>query len=117
MMLFSQTFMETEYTWLRMHVLQRMCPGRKSFESLPEVLRWYDELYSITQQEPESKESWRSMDEDAQQAVREGPFSHLDFGVGELVKTTNRIIKVLPGHPLNSFICSHRDHVMSVWIV
>ena len=36
------------------------------------------------------------MDDEGQKEFREGPFSHLPFGGGELVRTAARIIKVSP---------------------
>lgn len=51
-------------------------------------------IHSITQREAEAKETWREMDEIRQQAFREGPFSKLPFGGGDLVRTAERVIKV-----------------------
>lgn len=49
---------------------------------------------SISQREPEAPETWHAMDEHKQDEVRNGPFSHWDFGAGELIKTAEKIIKV-----------------------
>ncbi|KAF7333483.1 FAD/NAD(P)-binding domain-containing protein [Mycena venus] len=49
--------------------------------------------WALTQREPETKETWRAMDETAQDAFRNGPFSQLPFGAGELVKNAEKITK------------------------
>ncbi|KAM5543302.1 hypothetical protein V8D89_003176 [Ganoderma adspersum] len=49
--------------------------------------------WAITQREGEAKETWRAMDEERQKEFREGPFSRLPFGGGELVRTAARVIK------------------------
>ncbi|KAI0692348.1 FAD/NAD(P)-binding domain-containing protein [Cerioporus squamosus] len=49
--------------------------------------------WAITQREAEEKETWRDMDEARQKAFKEGPFSKLPFGGGELVRTADKIIK------------------------
>ncbi|KAI0769639.1 FAD/NAD-P-binding domain-containing protein, partial [Trametes elegans] len=49
--------------------------------------------WAITTQEPEAKESWRAMDEAAQETFRTGPFSKWPFGVGQLVETGTKIVK------------------------
>ncbi|KAJ7268677.1 FAD/NAD(P)-binding domain-containing protein [Mycena haematopus] len=49
--------------------------------------------WALTQREPETKETWRAMDEAAQDAVRSGPFSQLPFGVGDLVRNAEKITK------------------------
>ncbi|KAJ7641765.1 hypothetical protein FB45DRAFT_826036 [Roridomyces roridus] len=49
--------------------------------------------WAITQREPETRETWRAMDEAAQDAMRSGPFSKLPFGAGELVKGAVKITK------------------------
>ncbi|KAJ7226755.1 hypothetical protein GGX14DRAFT_692993 [Mycena pura] len=49
--------------------------------------------WAITQREPETKETWRAMDEAAQEAVRNGPFSQFPFGAGDLVNKAQKIIK------------------------
>ncbi|KAF8198170.1 FAD/NAD(P)-binding domain-containing protein [Mycena galopus ATCC 62051] len=49
--------------------------------------------WAITQREPETKETWRAMDEAAQDAVRSGPFSQLPFGAGDLVRNAEKITK------------------------
>ncbi|KAJ7230218.1 hypothetical protein GGX14DRAFT_2733, partial [Mycena pura] len=50
-------------------------------------------IWALTQREPETKETWRAMDEVAQKAVRNGPFSQLPFGVGDLVNKAQNITK------------------------
>ncbi|KAJ7842823.1 hypothetical protein B0H14DRAFT_2779943 [Mycena olivaceomarginata] len=54
-----------------------------------------DNTYSwaLTRREAETKETWRAMDEDAQDAVRNGSFSQLPFGVGYLVQNAQKITK------------------------
>ncbi|RDX45672.1 FAD/NAD(P)-binding domain-containing protein [Lentinus brumalis] len=49
--------------------------------------------WAITQREAEAKETWRGMDEARQKEFKEGPFSKLPFGGGELIRTAERIIK------------------------
>ncbi|KAJ7722658.1 FAD/NAD(P)-binding domain-containing protein [Mycena maculata] len=49
--------------------------------------------WALTQREPETKETWRAMDAAAQDAVRNGPFSHLPFGVDCLMENAERITK------------------------
>ncbi|RPD54084.1 FAD/NAD(P)-binding domain-containing protein [Lentinus tigrinus ALCF2SS1-6] len=49
--------------------------------------------WAITQREAEEKETWRDMDEAKEKEFKEGPFSKLPFGGGELVRTADRIIK------------------------
>ncbi|KAI9066575.1 FAD/NAD-P-binding domain-containing protein [Trametes sanguinea] len=73
----------------------------------PRIVNWYDNgahmiaypvndhltSWAITTQEVESKETWRAMDEDAQQKIRDGPFSQWPYGAGKLVKSGTNIIK------------------------
>ncbi|KAF8318178.1 FAD/NAD(P)-binding domain-containing protein [Clavulina sp. PMI_390] len=47
----------------------------------------------ITQHEGEAKETWKPMDPAGQEAVRQGLFSRLPYGAGELVRTCPQIIK------------------------
>ncbi|KAF9806017.1 hypothetical protein IEO21_08845 [Rhodonia placenta] len=49
--------------------------------------------WAITQREPETKETWGHMDDEAQRAFKEGPWSHWSFCAGELVRTSDRIVK------------------------
>ncbi|KAI0743345.1 FAD/NAD(P)-binding domain-containing protein [Daedaleopsis nitida] len=49
--------------------------------------------WAITKRESEAKESWRDMDDAAQQAFKTGPFSQLSFGGGELVQSAGKLIK------------------------
>ncbi|KAI0688726.1 FAD/NAD(P)-binding domain-containing protein [Cerioporus squamosus] len=49
--------------------------------------------WAITQREAEAKETWRGMDEARQKEFKEGPFSKLPFGGGELVRTAESIVK------------------------
>ncbi len=51
-------------------------------------------LHRTTRREPEAKETWRAMSEEAQQKFKEGPFSAWGCSVGEIVKSSPRIIKV-----------------------
>lgn len=60
---------------------------------IPKQLILFDVL-RITQPEEEHKESWRSIDEEQKEAFKSGPLSQWDFGAGEMVKTTTKIIKV-----------------------
>lgn len=48
----------------------------------------------MTTQESEAKESWRAMDEEAQEVFRHGPFSSWPFGAGPLVEGGTNIVKV-----------------------
>lgn len=51
--------------------------------------------YSLTQRESESRESWRSIDEEAMKELKDtSPFSQWDFGAGELVRTSRKMTKV-----------------------
>ncbi|KAJ3005688.1 hypothetical protein NUW54_g4232 [Trametes sanguinea] len=73
----------------------------------PRIVNWYDNgahmiaypvndhltSWAITTQEVESQETWRAMDEDAQQKIRDGPFSQWPYGAGKLVKSGTNIIK------------------------
>lgn len=54
-----------------------------------------DEYYSwaITQSEEEHKESWRAIDAEKKEAFTAGPISEWGFGVGEMVRTTTKVIK------------------------
>lgn len=72
---------------------------------------------SISQREPEASETWRALDEQKQDEVRNGPFSHWDFGAGELVKTAEKIIKVSVGRVYPS--CRKLSYLPAtpVWIV
>ncbi|CDO74349.1 hypothetical protein BN946_scf184645.g5 [Trametes cinnabarina] len=49
--------------------------------------------WAITTQEVEAKETWRAMDEEAQQKIRNSPYSRWPYGAGELVKTGRDIVK------------------------
>ncbi|KAL1942512.1 hypothetical protein VTO73DRAFT_6114 [Trametes versicolor] len=49
--------------------------------------------WAITTQEAEAKESWRAMDEGAQEVFRHGPFSSWPFGAGPLVAGGTNIVK------------------------
>ncbi|KAL1945670.1 hypothetical protein VTO73DRAFT_1672 [Trametes versicolor] len=49
--------------------------------------------WAITQREAEARETWRDMDEARQHEFKQGPFSRLPFGGGELVRTADKIIK------------------------
>jgi len=52
-----------------------------------------DYSWALTRREPETKETWRAMDAAAQDAVRNGPFSQLPFGAGDLIKNAEKITK------------------------
>ncbi|PCH43569.1 FAD/NAD(P)-binding domain-containing protein [Wolfiporia cocos MD-104 SS10] len=49
--------------------------------------------WAITLREPEAKETWRAMDEERQQAFKNGPFSQWGFGTGGMIHAADRIIK------------------------
>ncbi|KAJ7123872.1 hypothetical protein C8R43DRAFT_1090705 [Mycena crocata] len=49
--------------------------------------------WAFTRRESETKETWRAMDTAAQDAVRNGPFSQLPFGAGDLVRNAEKITK------------------------
>ncbi|KAI0329489.1 FAD/NAD-P-binding domain-containing protein [Cubamyces sp. BRFM 1775] len=49
--------------------------------------------WGLTTREPEAKESWLAMDEEAQQKFREGPYSQWPFGAGKLIAQGENIIK------------------------
>ena len=48
----------------------------------------------ITRREAEERETWRDMDDVHQREFRNGPFSQLPCGGGDLVRTADKIIKV-----------------------
>jgi len=48
----------------------------------------------ITQSEGEAKETWKPMNRAGQDDVRNGPYSKLPYGAGELVRTCRQITKV-----------------------
>ncbi len=48
----------------------------------------------ITQKEAEERETWRDMDDARQNEFKNGPFSRLPCGGGDLVRTADKIIKV-----------------------
>ena len=66
--------------------------------SLETASRWLlidaNESGSFTTKEPEAKETWRAMDEEAQRKFREGPYSQWPFGAGEIISRGQNIIKV-----------------------
>ncbi|KAI0654315.1 FAD/NAD-P-binding domain-containing protein [Cubamyces menziesii] len=49
--------------------------------------------WGFTTKEPEAKETWRAMDEEAQRKFREGPYSQWPFGAGEIISRGQNIIK------------------------
>ena len=51
-------------------------------------------VFRVSQHEEERKESWRSIDEAAKEAFRNGPLSHWSCGAGDMVKNTTKVIKV-----------------------
>lgn len=73
---------ETHTSWA--YVLSAVCDSPRSLIF----------LYSVSSNEQESKESWRSVDEERQKEFKHGPHSQWAFGAGELVKTTEKIVKV-----------------------
>ena len=48
----------------------------------------------ITSREPEAKETWRAMDEESTNTFKETKFGGWEYGAGDLVKNTEKIIKV-----------------------
>ena len=51
-------------------------------------------ICSLTTMELEARESWRVMDEEAQQKFRECSYSQWPFGAGKLVSSGTHIVKV-----------------------
>lgn len=51
-------------------------------------------LYRLTQREAESKESWRAVDAAVAEEFNKLPFSQWEFGGGEAVRNSTRILKV-----------------------
>ncbi|KAI0356256.1 FAD/NAD-P-binding domain-containing protein [Trametes cingulata] len=49
--------------------------------------------WAVTTQEPEAKETWRAMDEEAQERFRRGRFSQWPFGGGKMVSAGKNIVK------------------------
>ncbi|KAF7290802.1 FAD/NAD(P)-binding domain-containing protein [Mycena indigotica] len=52
-----------------------------------------DYSWAITERGPEAKETWRAMDQEAQNAFKTGPFSSLPLGVGQLLEKAQKITK------------------------
>ena len=44
--------------------------------------------------EPESKETWRAIDDAATEAFKNSPYGQLPFGGGEIIRSSTKIIKV-----------------------
>ncbi|KAF8305114.1 FAD/NAD(P)-binding domain-containing protein [Clavulina sp. PMI_390] len=59
-----------------------------SYPTSDETICWI-----ITQHENEAKETWKPMDDAGQEEVRQGPYSQLPYGAGELVRTCKQIVK------------------------
>ncbi|KAI0790637.1 hypothetical protein C8Q75DRAFT_95567 [Abortiporus biennis] len=54
----------------------------------------FETSWATTRREPEAKETWRSMDQDAQDKFKqESMFLKWDTGVGELVRTAGKLVK------------------------
>ena len=53
-------------------------------------------IIRITAREPEAKETWRAIDESATNAFKGTSFASWEYGGGDLVKGTEKIIKVCP---------------------
>jgi len=53
----------------------------------------HETSWAVSLAEPESKESWRSIDEETARKFIEGPWSNWGFDAGTLVKTTKKIVK------------------------
>lgn len=49
--------------------------------------------WAITRREPETKESWRAVDDSTLEEIRNDPTSGWAFGAGELVKTAETVVK------------------------
>ncbi|KAI0365646.1 FAD/NAD-P-binding domain-containing protein [Pilatotrama ljubarskyi] len=49
--------------------------------------------WAFTTREPEARETWRAMNEDAQESFRRGPFSQWPMGGGKLVSTGTNLVK------------------------
>ncbi|KAF8318801.1 FAD/NAD(P)-binding domain-containing protein [Clavulina sp. PMI_390] len=59
-----------------------------SYPTSEETIGWI-----ITQHEGEARETWKPMDIAGQDQVRQGEYSKLPYGVGEVVRSCNQIIK------------------------
>ena len=54
----------------------------------------------LTQREPESRESWKAIDNVAADHFKQSMFSEWDFGAGEAIKTSTKVFKVRTFHYL-----------------
>ena len=48
----------------------------------------------VTQREPESRETWKATDSAAAEEFKQSPFSQWEFGAGEVIKASTKIVKV-----------------------
>ena len=51
-------------------------------------------MCSICKREVEARETWRAVDEAAAEAFKKTEFSEWDFGAGDLVKSSTKILRV-----------------------
>lgn len=70
--------------------------GRELYTSFVNFLFSSNPNDSLTQREPEARETWRAIDKDAEAAFKTSPFAEWDFGAGEAIKNSTKIIKVNP---------------------
>ena len=50
--------------------------------------------FSTFLREPETKETWRAVDEATAERFKQSEFGEWDYGIGELVKSCSRMIRV-----------------------
>ena len=59
------------------------------------ILTEYTLIIRLTQRDPEeSKESWNAVDSNIADEIRKSPAASWDYGISELIKTTDQCIKV-----------------------
>ena len=59
------------------------------------ILTEYTLIISLAQRDPEeSKESWNAVDNNIADEIRNSPAASWDYGISELIKTTDQCIKV-----------------------
>ena len=59
------------------------------------ILTKYTLIIRLTQRDPEeSKENWNAVDNNIADKIRNSPAASWDYGISELIKTTDQCIKV-----------------------
>lgn len=70
-------------------------------------------IWALTVREPESKESWRAIDESAAAEFKKSPYSQWDYGAGEVIRNSAKIIRYgLYDRPELS--CWHKGRVVLI---